>query len=96
MKTARYLAADSGIDPKFFNQVAQFAHFGMMFTVTTFASHFGHKGRWVGLALCILYAAIHEFVWDPKMENAETRGSDLEDFIFLVAGSCVAVVLSLY
>jgi hypothetical protein len=95
MKTARWLAAKvgNGIDPKFFNQVAQFAHFGMMFTVTTVVANvltrLGHDriGLVVGFVMCLVYASWHEFLWDPTHENAATRGSDLEDFVFLVAGS---------
>ena len=89
------------IDPKFLNTVSQYAHFGMMFTVTTILGllgfHFGHLITMtvIGVAVCLIYAAIHEFLWDPKMENAATRGSDLQDFIFLAAGSGVACLFLL-
>ena len=92
-------ATGSNIDPKFFNTVAQFAHFGMMFTVTTICItvfsllHHRFIGEIVGGVGCLIYAAIHEFIWDPREENAVTRGSDLQDFIFLVAGSMSALLV---
>ena len=105
MKTALQLAAKvkaatgNDIDPKFFNQVAQFAHFGMMFTVTTviilIASKLGRAawGYLGGFAVCAVYAIVHEFYFDPRYENAATRGSDLEDFIYLIFGSIFAELL---
>lgn len=109
MKTAGYIkfklkkreikSADD-IDPKFFNMVAQIAHFGAMYTVTNIFSvvsarlfHHPWSGMIIGLAGCISYATWHEFFWDPTHENAATRGSDLEDFIFLVLGSIVAALV---
>ncbi len=109
MKTATYLkfklrkrgigGADD-IDPKFFNIVAQIAHFGAMYTVTNIFSVVSHRlihHRWAGLIFgmvaCVGYATWHEFFWDPTHENPATRGSDLEDFIFLVLGSIVAALV---
>ena len=89
------------IDPKFFNLVAQFAHFGMMFFVTVVIGilflRFDHEfvGILVGFLVCSVYAAVHEFWWDPTHEDPETRGSDLQDFVFLVLGSCAGVVILL-
>jgi hypothetical protein len=84
----------NGIDPAFFNQVAQFAHFGTMFTiaitVTIFAGTLGLIA--VGI-LEFVYAALHEFVWDPREENSATRGSDLEDFAFLMLGYAMSCVV---
>ena len=40
----------------------------------------------------VAYAAVHEFWYDPRYENPVTRGSDLEDFLFLAAGGAAAVV----
>ena len=82
------------IDPKFFNFVAQVAHFfatyGIVFT-------FGKFWHWTGIAvaatLCVVYAAVHEFWYDPRYENPVTRGSDLEDFLFLTAGVAAAVAV---
>jgi hypothetical protein len=76
------------IDPAFFNQVAQIAHFftmyAIMFTIAAFAAW-----PWVisAFVVCLTYAGWHEFLYDPQNENAATRGSDLQDFLFLVAGA---------
>lgn len=89
------------IDPKFFNSVSQYAHFGMMFFVTVFSGtvsalwYHPYAGILVGFLGCTLYALIHEFWYDPQFENAETRGSDLEDFVFLMLGSCAGAVILL-
>lgn len=109
MKTASYIrfklkkqgiGGTDDIDPKFFNVVAQIAHFGAMYTVTNIFSvvsgrlmHYRWAGLILGVAVCVSYAAWHEFLWDPTHENAATRGSDWEDFIFLVFGSIVAAVV---
>jgi hypothetical protein len=93
-KTNVAAAGENVIDPKFFNQVAQIAHFFTTYAlVLTVGKFFGWAGTLAGAVLCIAYAAIHEFYWDPRHENPVTRGSDLEDFIFLVAGALAAVVL---
>jgi hypothetical protein len=89
----------NAIDPKFFNRVAQFAHVGMMFLVTTVCADLSYKlghrliGVVVGVAGCTLYATWHEFIWDPEMENPLTRGSDAEDFCFLITGALSAAVV---
>lgn len=86
-------SGENVIDPKFFNFVAQVAHF---FTTYGIVLTFGKFWHWTGIAiaspLCVAYAALHEFWWDPRHENAVTRGSDLEDFAFLIAGVAAAVV----
>ena len=84
----------NGIDPAFFNQVAQFAHFGTMFSLAITVAIFAGKLGLIAVGILeFLYAALHEFVWDPREENAATRGSDLEDFAFLMLGlACACVV----
>ena len=97
MKETKKLSTGSGtstdvIDPKFFNLVSQFAHFFATFGLTLAAAKFwGWRGIEIVGGLCVLYAALHEFIWAPPMENKLTRGSDVEDFIFLVLGVAVAV-----
>jgi len=82
------------IDPKFFNFVAQLAHFFATYGIVLTCGKFWHwAGIAVAAALCVAYAAIHEFWYDPRYENPVTRGSDLEDFLFLVAGVAAAVVV---
>ena len=97
MKETKKLSTGPGtstdvIDPKFFDLVSQFAHFFAMYALTFTAGKFWHwRGIEIVGGLCVLYAAFHEFIWDPLMENKLTRGSDLEDFFFLVLGVAVAV-----
>ena len=80
------------VDPKFFNLIAQIAHFFSTYGIVLTLGKFWHwTGVAVAAALCVAYAAIHEFWYDPRYENSVTRGSDLEDFLFLVAGVAAAV-----
>jgi VanZ family protein len=88
------------IDPEFFNQVAQMAHFGMMYFVMTMCCLLGHSllHKWwvgivIGVVLNLSYATWHEFFWDPVHENPATRGSDIEDFAWLVAGGTAGVLV---
>jgi hypothetical protein len=82
------------IDPNFFNLVSQIAHFfttyGLVLTVGKFL---GWKGIIIAGVLCAIYAGAHEFWYDPKHESPLTRGSDVEDFAFLVAGVVAAVIV---
>jgi hypothetical protein len=84
------------IDAGFWNFVAQCAHFSTTYALTLTAMLFTKmqsKHRWmVVFGSILLYAGVHEFILDPIYENAATRGSDLEDFCFLVAGSVVAEI----
>ena len=82
------------IDPKFFNLVSQIAHFFTTYAVTfTVGKFLGWRGIAVAGAILVIYAAAHEFWYDPKYENPLTRGSDLEDFLFLVGGVAVACIM---
>lgn len=106
MKTASYMAvkvkqaSGNDIDPKFFNQVAQCAHFGMMYFAVTMCAligrFFGHYwiGVCVGGAFDLCYGIWHEFFWDPTHENAVTRGSDVEDFIWLEVGNVTGFLVT--
>lgn len=95
-KTVKAEKDQDVIDPKFFNLVSQFAHFFTMYSLTfTIGFLTGPVGLWIAFGLCVAYAAWHEFYWDPRHEDALTRGSDLEDFCFLVGGSVVAVIVYL-
>jgi hypothetical protein len=83
-----------GIDPAFFNQVSQFAHFfTSAFLVFSAGVFFGWGVMTAVFVLCVSYAAWHEFWYDPRYENAATRGSDLEDFAFLVSGDLIGVAM---
>jgi hypothetical protein len=82
------------IDPKFFNQVAQIAHtsatFGISYIAVTKFHWWGFLVASVGI---VIYAVWHEFIHDPIAENPATRGSDLEDFIFLCFGPALAALI---
>lgn len=87
-------AGENVVDPKFFNQVAQIAHFSTMYAIVFTIGKFWHwRGVIVAAILCVVYAAVHEFWYDPRYENPVTRGSDLEDFLFLVAGVAAAILV---
>jgi hypothetical protein len=86
-------AADA-IDPKFFDQVAQIAHIATTFGIAYVAvTKFGWWGLLVATVGILIYASWHEFIHDPEKENAATRGSDLEDFLFLVGGPVLAAIV---
>jgi hypothetical protein len=88
------------IDPRFFNEVAQIAHFSATYALTLTVMLFKQlkqHHRWmIVFGLILAYAVFHEFYYDPRYENAVTRGSDVEDFCFLVSGSVVAELVARY
>jgi hypothetical protein len=85
------------ISPAFFNFVSQAAHCATTYAITfTVYAKWGFDGWIISAILVLIYAAIHEFIWDPREENAATRGSDVEDFSFLVAGPLLALVIGHY
>jgi hypothetical protein len=84
-------ATEDVIDPKFFDKVAQIAHFSATCSISLILYRlFGWKGWAVGAAGILLYALWHEFIRDPVKENLATRGSDLKDFLYLCAGPVAA------
>lgn len=87
------------INPVFFNFVAQVAHFsatyGLTLTAMLLFPTLRNRHRWIMVfAAIFVYACWHEFWYDPRYENAVTRGSDIEDWCFLVAGSTVAEIVA--
>ena len=78
------------IDPNFFNFVAQMSHFffGAYFILAS-ALLFGQTSVLGAFIILIIGAALKEFIYDANYENAATRGSDTEDFIFYVFGGVV-------
>jgi hypothetical protein len=88
------------IDPKFFNTVAQFAHAGVAGLLYLSVAHIAIEAAlfrwlWYGafIALGVAAAAFKEGYWDPRHENAATRGSGLEDFGFYMVGIGIAVLV---
>jgi hypothetical protein len=102
IRNARRRLQDAGIDSKFFDLVSQFAHFFTMYslalTVGLIGKRTGHALLYhaLSVAVYITYAAIHEFYWDPRHENAATRGSDLKDFAYLVGGGISGNLATLF
>jgi hypothetical protein len=85
------------ISPAFFNFISQVAHCATTYAITfTIYAKWGFHGWLIGAIGVLLYAAVKEFWYDAKYENAATRGSDLEDFSFLVAGPLLALVIGHY
>ena len=102
IRNARRRLQEAGIDSKFFDLVSQFAHFFTMYslalTLGLIGKRTGHALLYLALsvAVYITYAAIHEFYWDPRHENAATRGSDLKDFAYLVGGGILGNLATLF
>ncbi|MGH9700966.1 MAG: hypothetical protein ACRD52_16115 [Candidatus Acidiferrales bacterium] len=93
-KTKVASAGENVIDPKFFDMVSQIAHFSTMYALVFSIGKFWQwRGVMIAAILCVIYAAVHEFWYDPRYENPVTRGSDLEDFLFLVAGVAAAIIV---
>jgi hypothetical protein len=81
-----------GISERFFNFVSQDAHFFTSAFVVFASGVFFGWGVMTGVfILGVTYDVWHEFFYDPVHENAATRGSDFEDFAFLLAGDLFGV-----
>jgi hypothetical protein len=82
------------ISPRFFNQVSQLAHVSTTYAIAFTCGHrWGARGLISSSVIIFAYALVHEFIWDPRMENMATRGSDLEDFLYLCAGPILAALI---
>ncbi|MGA7919065.1 MAG: hypothetical protein WCA38_05285 [Candidatus Acidiferrales bacterium] len=100
MPNKREKLAANSIDPKFFNEVSQFAHFFsaatvyLSFRIVAVHLHkFSWKWTWIIVACGVALAAWKEFWYDKHDENKATRGSDLEDFTFYMLGIGYALIL---
>lgn len=79
------------IDPAFFEFVSQVAHFASTFAITFVAlTAYNWVGGLLSAAAVLAYATWHEFWYDPRYENTITRGSDWEDWSFLMLGPVMA------
>jgi hypothetical protein len=88
------------IDPKDFNFVSQMAHFFTLAFLNVVWAYFWYITRHPLVAIAgtvpsLAYGILHEFWWDPTHENAATRGSDWEDFGFLMSGMAAGQVMGL-
>lgn len=87
------MSTNNGISEKFFNFVSQMAHWAVMaFLTLTVSLFFGLNGLLIAIGIGVIYAAWHEFWYDPRYEDAATRGSDVEDFLFLLLGILIGTV----
>ena len=82
------------IDPKFFNQVAQNAHMLLGVSVGLIGLLYAPKYIWCVLGVYMIVTAVKEFWYDQHYENAETRGSNLNDWLHYQVG--IGWSLSLY
>ena len=87
-------SSTNSISPAFFDETAQFAHFGIAamvyLTVGTLA-----PVVWVlcSLPVGIGFMAFKEFWYDPRYENTVTRGSSVKDFGFYFLGMAYACLI---
>jgi hypothetical protein len=70
-----------------FNEVAQASHIFIAgwAIATSQAIWHGHAKFWASLGV-LAFAAVKEFWYDHTYESPQTRGSDLEDFLFYALG----------
>jgi hypothetical protein len=90
------------IDPKFFNEVSQFAHAGVAGLIYLSIGHIAQahsffRWTWYGVlvALGVALAGFQAGWYDPRYENEATRGSGIEDFLFYLVGILIAVMVIL-
>ncbi len=93
MSLKTLIRAVDPIDPRFFNQVSQYAHYFAGMAVFLTIGRFSHRWMWYLLPVGVGLAALKEFVVDPRTENEATRGSDLEDFSFYCLGMALATAV---
>jgi hypothetical protein len=84
------------IDPKIFDRVAQFSHVGwglaIIFGVRALTKRTSRLYLWA-VVVWTTVAAFSEFYWDARYQTPAVRGSDTKDFLFMVGGAVVAVLL---
>jgi hypothetical protein len=84
------------ITNKEFNLVSQISHTGWGLAIT-FAGKALLLGYWylIFAGIYIAYALIKEFWYDSRYETPDVRGSNLEDFLFALLGTIIAIILIL-
>jgi hypothetical protein len=77
-----------------FNEVAQASHFFIAAWAigTSEAIWRGNAKFWACLGV-VFFAAVKEFWYDHTYESPQTRGSDLEDFLFYVLGAAAELLI---
>jgi hypothetical protein len=84
-------------DQAFANIVAQIAHTlaGYAAIVTLILLGVPHAVVIASVSVT-LYALVKEFWWDYKYEDAVTRGSSVEDFVFYIVGLILGIVVNVF
>lgn len=77
-----------------FNEVAQASHvfIAAWAVATSQLIWHGNAKFWASLGV-MLFAAVKEFWYDHTYESPETRGSDLEDFLFYALGVAAELLI---
>jgi ABC-type dipeptide/oligopeptide/nickel transport system permease component len=84
-------------DQAFANMAAQIAHAlaGYAAVLTLVLLGVPHAVV-VACVIVTLYALVKEFWWDYKYEDAVTRGSSLEDFVFYIVGLILGIIVNVF
>ena len=76
------------------DEVAQASHVAIGAAVVGLTSaRFHGNSKYIAAIIVVLLAAVKEFWWDENYEDAATRGSNLEDWSYYVAGAAVALLI---
>lgn len=81
------------ISPRDYEVAAQFAHFSTAAFLVSQIGRFGLRYLILSAIGMVVFAAIKEFGYDVRHENALVRGSSPLDFAMYVAGTATAVGL---
>ena len=49
--------------------------------------------KFIGTAIVVVWALVKEFWFDKNFEDAVTRGSDIEDFLYYIVGATAALLI---
>ena len=81
---------NNGLDPKFFNQMAQGLHVLMAYSVVMTVGYlWGLAPIPYILIVLVFAAAIKEFWYDYHYEDTATRGSSFLDFMLYILGTAL-------
>jgi hypothetical protein len=76
-----------------FNEEAQFSHVVLAALIIVWFAFIGHS--FLGVFLAVSFGALKEFIYDHYYEDAETRGSDWQDFVYYLVGTGLGIILVL-
>lgn len=76
------------------DEVAQGSHVAIAAAVVGLCSARWHgPSKYIAAIVVVLLAALKEFWFDRKYEDAATRGSDVEDWSYYVVGTALALLV---